>query len=475
MSHTNLAPPILTDKQRAWANAFLRAMGGQGTVTSTAPVESPRRGRDRNQPPPTPELRGDLGTLDTNTDQGTGRLQEQRDRLGGQDEDIRRKKLIGKSTDKGYTKRVSDPVDRVLGIVDGLIARGGTIDETTLPELTDLREQLVDSRTHYRDEIEGEKSKSKREQRQKKVDAINDRLDALDTLIAEGLRAQRLREAAVAQLSPTERAKMLADNPEMRKAVVAAKPDPNELADLLSATPSNDMDDLVREIVAAHGSDATYMERLCERVVGNDKETEQKGGQKTFMRGNSAATKLTKAYAMTGGTEAYLGELRTSTGVWLNGVNEGQPLEIDQDKTQDQGTIDRSQDALIQYVRALLGSIIGGPVPSPVATTAGIIASAARKSGMDERDVAIMVGGHIFLRVIIPALVTMPGLSTEQRRAMVLATKLLQNISNGVANGSKESFMEAFASAVKEEMPALHNWFLEIAAEGDMQRGAWLG
>jgi hypothetical protein len=475
MSHTNVTQPVLTDKQRAWANAFLRAMGGRGTVTATD-APPPPRGRSRNAPPPPPELRGELGTLDGTTDQGTDRLRRQRDLLGGEGEDIRRKKLIGKSTDKGYSRRVSDPVDRVLALVDDMIARGGAIDERTLPQLTDLRDQLRTSRTHYSDGLEGEKDRKKREQRQKKIDAITTRLGALDTLIAEGERAQNLREVAVVQLKPAERAKMLAANPEMRKAVVAGKPAPDELADLLTATAANDMDALVKEIVDAHGSDAAYMEQLCERVValdlGGDRET---GGQTTFMRGNSAATKITKAYAMTGETGEYLGEMQTNTKVWLGSVGTGQPIEIDPVRTDSEETIRQSQARLAHYVRALLNSIVGKPVPRAIATTAGMIAAGARKTGMNKDQIAVMVGGHVFLRVVIPALVTMPGLTAEQQRAMVLATKLLQNVSNGITDGGKEGFMADFADIIEEEMPSLHAWFLEIAASGDMQRGAWLG
>ncbi len=100
-----------------------------------------------------------------------------------------------------------------------------------------------------------------------------------------------------------------------------------------------------------------------------------------------------------------------------------------------------------------------------------MIAAAAGKAGMDGKKVAIMVGGHVFLRVIVPALVAMPSISSEQRRAMTLATKILQNISNGMRDGSKEAYMAPFAQMVDDEMPALHKWFMDIVAQGDELRG----
>jgi len=65
----------------------------------------------------------------------------------------------------------------------------------------------------------------------------------------------------------------------------------------------------------------------------------------------------------------------------------------------------------------------------------------------------------------------MPSISPPQRRAMTLATKILQNVSNGVRDGGKEAFMAPFADMVDDEMPALHKWFMEIVAQGDELRG----
>jgi hypothetical protein len=54
---------------------------------------------------------------------------------------------------------------------------------------------------------------------------------------------------------------------------------------------------------------------------------------------------------------------------------------------------------------------------------------------------------------------------------MTLATKILQNISNGMRDGSKEAYMAPFAQMVDDEMPALHKWFMDIVAQGDELRG----
>lgn len=458
MSHANTLP-VLTDKQRAWANAFLRVLGGQGEVRATAPT--PPSPRSRGVTPP-PELKDGLDTLDREVNQP---LREQRDKLAGVGEDIRRKKLVGYSADKGYKKDVSGEVDKILGAVDTALARGGAVNDTTVPLLAGLREKLAQAQKDYTEGMVGEKDVKKREQRGVKADAIAKRLDALDNLITASNQAQTERMRKVAELEPGEQAQMLAAHPELMRAVVAAKPAPDKIADILSAMGTSDgADKLVEQLVAAHSGDAAYMEALCERVLGNELTQKKTKDGNTFMRGNTAASKLTKAYAMAGETQGLMGELAEGAQVWLT---PSRKIEIDPNKEPDKGKRDTAAGQLIGYVKALLNAVVGKEVPRPIATTASMIAAGARKTGMGDEDVAIMVGGHVFLRLINPMLVSMPGLDANQRRSMILATKVLQNASNGVTTSVKEPFMDAFADYIDGELPTLHQWFLDIARQGD--------
>jgi len=266
----------------------------------------------------------------------------------------------------------------------------------------------------------------------------------------------------IAELEPDEQAQMLAANPELMRAVVAAKPAPDKIADILSVT--KDGDALVEQLMAAHSGDAAYMEALCERVLGNELAQKKTKDGNTFMRGNTAASKLTKAYAMAGETQGLMGELAEDAKVWLK---PSRKIEIDPNKEPDKGKRDTAVEQLIGYVKALLNAVVGKEVPRPIATTASMIASGARKTGMGDEDVAIMIGGHVFLRLINPMLVSMPGLDANQRRSMILATKVLQNASNGVTTSVKEPFMDAFADYIDGELPTLHQWFLDIARQGD--------
>jgi len=457
--------PVLTDKQRAWANAFLKAMGGKGAVEATAkPQEQrPRRG---NTPVP-PELAGGLGGLETSVQGG---VQQARDKLAGEDEDISRKKRIGKSVDKGFKQNVADPVDKILEAVDGILARGGAVNEIILPAVTDLREKLVTSRTGYQQSNQREKDRGKREQRQRKIDAVTTRLDALDELIKASGGMQKDRTDALAELDAAGKAKLLAANPEICKAVIAAKPPAAELADLITNAPADAVDAFIEEAIKAHSGDSAYMEVLCERCLGAELSKAEKDPA-TFMRGNTVGSKLTKAYAASGDGGAFLNDVCDNTKVWLGSVNSSRPIEIDPVKEEDGRKREEGVGRLLHYVNALLGSLMKGEVPRPIATTAGMIATGARKQGRNDSDVAIMVGGHVFLRLINPALVVIPTTSPEQKRALILATKVLQNASNGILGTPKEPFMDAFSDMIADELPALQDWFLDIAKQGDAMRG----
>jgi hypothetical protein len=468
---------VLTEKQRAWANAFLKVLGGQGEVKAT--TATPPSPRSKVKPPP--ELSGGLDTLDQKVDQP---LREQRDKLAGVGEDIRRKKTIGYSSDRGFKKNVAEEVDKILKAVDLVLSRGGEVSEKNLPALNGLREKLVIQEQGYLKKQEGGKEDKLNEQRNVKAEAITERLKALDALILQSKNSQNVRMQKLTELDQTEldklpddrpetlkaavtakQVKLLDANPQLRKAVVGGKLAPDVLADLLSV--SKNLDGLVADIVAAHAGDAAYMELLCERVLGNELKNGEKGGA-TFMRGNSAASKLTKAYAMTGDTQGFMEELAKGAQV---GLTPSKKIEIDPNKEKDKEKRESGVKSLLGYVKALLNSVVGKEVPGPIATTSSMIAAGARKTGMGDADVAIMIGGHVFLRLINPMLTTMSGLDGDQKRSMILATKVLQNASNGITTSEKEPFMNAFADYINDELPTLHQWFLDIARQGDELRG----
>ncbi|MDE2581937.1 MAG: hypothetical protein KGL52_09905 [Rhodospirillales bacterium] len=453
--------PVLTDKQRAWANAFLRVLGGTGEVTAKT---APQLKKGKTKTPPKPELGGKLGEKEQAVGEG---VRQAREKLVGKGEDVSRKTTFGRSGDKGFKTGVVAEVDKLMEAVDRQLERGGQVNEDSVPGLRELRNKLVGEQTRYREGIKGEKDEAKRAQRQKKVEAIQSRLDGLDNLIQASGKQVSEREQAVKDMTLEERAKALETNPEMMQAIVQAKPPPHAIADILLAmsVTGSAIDRMIKTLVDTHGGDAAYIETICERVVGD---VVAKTSQvSTFLRTNSAATKLTKVYAETGGGKELLDDLEKDAKIWLT---PSRKIEIDPTKEKDPEARKESLTSLANYLRALFRKLIGSTVAREIAITASMIAAGARKVGADP---AVMVGGHVFLRVITPKLATLDGLDTNQKRAMVLATKALQNASNGVAvaKDSKEPFMRDFAEVIEEHLGDLQAWFLDIAEQGDKLRG----
>jgi neurofibromin 1 len=80
------------------------------------------------------------------------------------------------------------------------------------------------------------------------------------------------------------------------------------------------------------------------------------------------------------------------------------------------------------------------------------------------------VGGILFLRIICPSLVSPQNMylqappSPETFRGLVLLTKIVQNVANGVTFGSKEQYMVPFNNLVEEYVPKLTTFLLEISS-----------
>lgn len=87
-------------------------------------------------------------------------------------------------------------------------------------------------------------------------------------------------------------------------------------------------------------------------------------------------------------------------------------------------------------------------------------------------DFAPVLGGFLFLRYICPAIVApdilLPGgnISNKFRRGLLLCSKVIQNISNGVEFGAKEPYMLGLNSFVQTNIKTISG-YLRVVAERD--------
>lgn len=444
MSGTKLALR-LSEKQRAWANAFLDAMGedsliGQDDLAKPSmfkkgPVEAP--------------LGGVLGELDTPIDERLSQvIESSSDEIGGVGEDISR---VGGSKDRGYRKEIAEPVDAMLEQADVLIKQnklGSEVDKLVVA----LREQ---SRRYFAN-LKGEKDPAKIDQRNRKIDAIDKRISALERLQNEVSGAQTERSFQAQLMDEKDRGKALKENPEIFNAIVAKKPDPENLAGLLTSTDfGNDKEMLpfIEKVIAEHGKDPAYMAKLCGKAL---RMQGLKEGDSTFFRGTSVANVLANRAVMADpeSRESVDGPLR------------------ERDKLLSVTTGDAAKDdkRLAAYVTQTVTKITTTALPDTL--LAVLMSFAAAGQGRVGVDSVGQIRSQLLLKFICPVLIQAPKkvgksvvpTSTTEKKAITLVSKALMSIGNGAAPKDPGSYNDypLLLASIGNSIQAVDDWSQKV-------------
>ena len=478
MSGSKLKTPALTDQQRAWANAFLELMGGQTQQRGPAP-------KGRQPRPQLDQLQGSLGRLEG---QVTQREQEARRQLSGEGEQISRGKLIGSSKDKGFQQNVAEEVDRFIAEVDRLVGDGASF--VMLPQATTLRAQLSRQLTHYQKAGTKKDSREKTEQRARKVQAIQNRLDALDKFVTESSALGQERMAKVVMMMPEEQAQALTENPDVRRGVIAGKPDPAQFAELLDKLPNNDnsRDAFVDDIVALAGDDPEYIDALSKALAKREGNVQQR---QAFFRGGEMTVKLMKKFCMTSEpVQELTGSVDKQGRKWVQSVGR---VEFDENFLRDKekgdrdGIIARSVEKVGAFISSLLEDVYSREVAPELKSTSKVVAQEFRDRFPDAQpnEIAIKVAGYVVLRIVAPTLgEIVTELSNEmgklekkgkqkskdyakledQKRAMTFAAKVLQNIAKGILPSTKEHFMAPLDGFIQDSIARMQQYCQEVIA-----------
>jgi hypothetical protein len=146
----------------------------------------------------------------------------------------------------------------------------------------------------------------------------------------------------------------------------------------------------------------------------------------------------------------------------------GDKIEIDPSKMANkddaarQQSIDNLKQVAARFLEAILASIDVCPVPFRV--MANHLQAEVVKRFPDSKYQS--VAGFIFLRFFCPAILAPEAnglyggsLSEKERRLLILVSKVLQNLANGVDFGNKEPYMQDFNSFIHENVPHVHKFF----------------
>eukprot|EP00004_Rigifila_ramosa_P015635 TRINITY_DN3641_c0_g1_i1.p1 TRINITY_DN3641_c0_g1~~TRINITY_DN3641_c0_g1_i1.p1 ORF type:complete len:772 (-),score=190.44 TRINITY_DN3641_c0_g1_i1:95-2410(-) len=201
----------------------------------------------------------------------------------------------------------------------------------------------------------------------------------------------------------------------------------------------------------------------------------------TILRANSIASKVQSAYTRVIAAD-YLREL---LGPLLTLVTndpelslEINPSKVDAPAAKKSEVVAERQAALAALAQKFLDQLLLEEsivkMPKETKAIAAHIGMLARKFVPQAQT--SLVGGFVILRIFNPAILAPEGfdilpqgvhLSPENRRTLVLITKLIQNLSNNVPFGGKEEFMAPMNSFVEANSARMQAYLTRLAGNDD--------
>ncbi|KAF2070067.1 hypothetical protein CYY_008613 [Polysphondylium violaceum] len=218
------------------------------------------------------------------------------------------------------------------------------------------------------------------------------------------------------------------------------------------------LEDLVR-ILDAHKQTLPIIK------LGISKEVSSTSSAATLFRGNSTATKLMTAFTrMTG--RPYL--ISTLKPIIDKIVKDPSGYELDPEKTSDtSGNVERLTQICQDFLDAIYSSISNCPLP--FREMANHLQKEVVKVFPESKHTS--VGGFFFLRFFCPCILSpdangvtdSASLTMEARRALILVSKTLQNVANGIVFGTKETYMKDMNSFVEKNIDTCKEFLDKIA------------
>lgn len=196
-----------------------------------------------------------------------------------------------------------------------------------------------------------------------------------------------------------------------------------------------------------------------------------RGDPGAIMRGNCIASKLTKEYLNRVGMP-YLNML---VGPFMQQLVEAEKsLEIDPTKMESGQDIEQNKKDLTEKIRNLLTHLVSQEMvhkmPLEIKVVASYFGELATRYAPSQFHA--LVGGFLLLRYINPAisvpeaygLVGEGKVSPITQRNLILISKVLQNLSNGVEFSQKEQFMTCMNDFIRANTWKLEKYFQAVVS-----------
>eukprot|EP01130_Rhizamoeba_saxonica_P009102 TRINITY_DN3691_c4_g2_i1.p1 TRINITY_DN3691_c4_g2~~TRINITY_DN3691_c4_g2_i1.p1 ORF type:complete len:619 (-),score=134.90 TRINITY_DN3691_c4_g2_i1:69-1877(-) len=200
-------------------------------------------------------------------------------------------------------------------------------------------------------------------------------------------------------------------------------------------------------------------------------EVEKTTSSSTLFRGNSCATKLMSQFTKMTGKD-YLFE--TMQDLIQEVIDNPAGYEVDETKSGGEN-VEHNMNKLIETTTKFLDAIVNSIDRCPVQFKT--IANYLRTEMVNKFPDAVhtSVGGFIFLRFFCPAILAPEShglvegvIDPMARRPLILISKALQNIANGLLfGGKKEPFMLPMNEFIQEKITVVEDFFDQLAVPSD--------
>jgi len=215
-------------------------------------------------------------------------------------------------------------------------------------------------------------------------------------------------------------------------------------------------------LAIAHKKGLKLIDRCCRQEVAQTISLST-----LFRRNSSSSVQMKLITKMMGG--AYLNFILRPFIVDM--CSSGKNFEIDKDKlpkkdkkTQQKQNIKNLKQGCENLLSRIVASL--SSIPLVFRCICAILVSATSKKFPDSEK--IVVSGFFFLRYICPAIVNpgsiCPQLSPLQRRNLILVSKVLQNVANGVEFGLKENYLTPLNPFIRESQPLYHSFISSLSS-----------
>ncbi|KAL6075862.1 Ras GTPase-activating protein 1 [Balamuthia mandrillaris] len=259
---------------------------------------------------------------------------------------------------------------------------------------------------------------------------------------------------------------------------------------LLSSTELSSIQTVAEAVITifeAAGDAATLIKAAITKDL-SEQQNLRKSNSATLFRGTETHTVLLAAYNKTVGKKFLVTTLKKPIAEVVQLYHNNESLEVDPKRVPAHTSFGENMRNLVQFSRMFVDQILASIsyCPGALRDICRHLRQEVEAKFPESKD--SVVAGFFFLRFLCPAIVSPvdsgiakeESITVEVRRGLVLISKVVQNLANGVEFGNKEPHMLLLNQFINEKMTAVREFFdkltdpkeisIVLSREGERQK-----